>query len=170
MKRPIETRPEPFTDSRERLAKILTDAAGMLSPDAAGHAPVSIDTVRAILTHVTTTRIPAVMRAHVPRVNWWRFLCTPRTRDDIGRAMLHRLSWHRGRGSAGLWSVYSDLWNVGEETYNTLDTVAAVFVHMFTVDGLKHTLNEKWAGLLARPRAAAQRFKRDYETTVEKGV
>lgn len=145
MHRTIKPRPAPFTDSRERVANILFDACGRLSPAGRGGvAAPSLDTVRAILEHVTTTRVPRAVRERVAPANRWRFLKRPRKCDDIGRVFLHRLDWHTGTGSAGLWSLYGDAWLVGESTFQTLDTVAAVYLHLFTRAGLTGTHNDKW--------------------------
>lgn len=151
MYRTIKPRPAPFTDSRERVANILCDACGRLSPAGRGGvAAPSLETVRTILEHVTTARVRRAVRERVAPVNRWRVLKTPRKHDDIGRVFLHRLAWHTGTGSTGLWSVYGDAWYVGESTFQTLDTVAAVFVHLFTRAGLENTHNDKWAAILPK--------------------
>lgn len=155
MNRNIHGRPEPFTDSRERVADILVNACGRLPRTAIGHAAPDLGTVRAILAHGTTRRISAAVRERVAPVNRWRFLKHGRTRDDIGRAFIHRLQWHTGRGSANLWTVHADLWNIGENTFNIVDTVAAVFVELFNERGLDGSFNNRWRGVLACAAADA---------------
>ncbi|MHC4155349.1 MAG: hypothetical protein ACYST6_10575 [Planctomycetota bacterium] len=151
MHRTIKARPAPFTDSRERVAEILTAACGRLSPAGRGGvAAPSIETVRSVLERATTTRVTRAVRERVAPVNRWRFLKAPRKYDDVGRVFLHRLQWHTGTGSAGLWTLYGDAWLVGDTTFQTLDTIAAVFVQLFTRDGLNHTHNEKWNALLLK--------------------
>ena len=116
-----------------------------------------METVRAIIAHGTTTRVRAAVRERVAPVNRWRFLANGRTRDDIGRAFIHRLQWHTGTGAAGLWTVHGDLFNVGEHTFNILDTVAAVFVELFTERGLNGSFNNRWRGILACAAAGDER-------------
>lgn len=157
MNRNIHGRCEPFTDSRERVAGILTDACARLPRQSIGHAAPSIETVRAIIAHGTTVRISAAVRARVAPVNRWRFLKHGRTRDDIGRAFIHRIQWHTGTGSVNLWTVHSDLWNVGENTFNIIDTVAAVFVELFTSRGLNGSFNNRWRGILGCAAADDER-------------
>ena len=162
---PLPTRAAPFPDTRERVAEILTDGCAALPETGTGHAPPSLETVRALLERVTTTRLTRAQRERVTAANAWRTLANARTRDTVGRVFLQRLWWHGGHGSANLWSVYGAVFDIGRKQFETVDTVAAVFVHLFGRHGLKYTNNNRWRGLLCGSATwnAARKMKRDYE-------
>lgn len=149
----IPTRPEPFADSRETVAAAIAAACLQLSPDALGDvgAP-SVETVRGALETVTTDRVPANIRAECPPRNHWRFrrspVRAPLARADVSRVLLHRMQWHNGRGPLSLHGTFSDRFYVGAQTFETLDTIAAVYVHLFTLRGLSRSNSETWSRVL----------------------
>lgn len=144
MRTKIEDRAEMFTDSRETVASYLVSGCRKLGKDVLPDGPPHLETVRGILEHVTTTRVSAAVKAKMPERNHWRFLRRPRRKDDIGRVFIHRLEWHTGRGSAGLFSLYFDRIDVGAETFDLLDTIAAVYAALFTQNGLNSSHSETW--------------------------
>ena len=149
----IPTRAEPFADSRETITRAVADAVLKLSADARGNvnAP-DVATVRGAFETVTTERVPRAVRERVAPRNRWRFRRSPERspvqRADVSRVLLNRLRWHSGNGSATLHGTFSDVFYVGRETFETLDTIAAVYIHLFTEHGLKRSNNERWNAIL----------------------
>jgi hypothetical protein len=141
---PLPQRAAPFPDARERVARILTDGCAVLQETDTGHAAPSMETVRAVLERVTTTRLTQRQRDGRAPSMCWRFLRNARTRDAIGRVFLHRLQWHHGTGSANLYGSYFDAFDVGRVAFDTLDTIAAVFTQLFSRHGLAASHNETW--------------------------
>jgi hypothetical protein len=130
-----------------------------------GHTAPSFETVRALLATVTTTRLTRAERARVTTPNRWRTLATPRRRDDIGRVFLQRLRWHGGRGSATLHSSMFACWDIGHVNFEIIDTVAAVFAHLFFRNGLNGSHSGRWHKALTGSATwlDAQAFRRNYE-------
>jgi hypothetical protein len=62
--------------------------------------------------------------------------------------MLQRLRWHCGTGSANLGASIFAAFDVGRETFDTLDTIAAVYVQLFTDRGLSASNSERWRAAL----------------------
>lgn len=149
MQRKISRISEPFADSRETVAQTVAQACARLTPDALnGYPPPDVETVRGALESVTTSRVSAEIRARVVPRNRWRFRRTPRKRDDISRVMLQRLQWHCGTGSANIGASVFAAFDVGAETFETLDTIATVYVYLFTARGLKYSNSERWRAAL----------------------
>lgn len=165
MQREIPKRSEPFTDTRERVARLLCDGCACLPASEIGHDAPSIETVRGALATVTTDRLTKRERGTRDASQMWRVLRTPRNRDDIGRTFLHRLQWHGGNGSATLHSSVFAVWNVGRETFEILDTIAAVFIHLFARRGLDNSHSGRWHKALTGSATwnAAQNTRRKYE-------
>lgn len=163
---PLPERCEPFTDTRETVARLLRDACARLPENEIGHAAPSIDVIRALLERATTTRLTRAQRANRDAAQQWRTLAAPRRRDDIGRTFIHRLHWHGGRGSATLHSTMFSVWDIGRAAFEIIDTVAAVFAYLFFRDGLTASHSGRWANALwgSGTWNAAQRFRRGYES------
>lgn len=147
MQRTLKKQREPFEDTRETVAQIIADGCARLSV-AGADAGADVATVRDVLTRATSTRVSAAVRERVAPRNRWRFLRRARRLDDIGRVFLQRLEWHNGTGSANLGASIFAAFDVGRETFDALDTIAAVYIHFFGRRGLNGSHSEKWADVL----------------------
>ena len=147
----IPTRETAFDDNREVIASAIHSAiVDNLSPEALGgvEAP-TLETIRGAFESITTARLTKAQTPQDP-ANHWQFLRSPRKRDDISRVMLQRMNWHHGFGSANLWGSMFAQFDVGPETFKSLDTIAAVYVALFTKNGLNRSNSERWARALGR--------------------
>ena len=147
MQRKLKTQDKPFSDSRETVAQCIARGCAALTV-AGADAGADVATVRDVLNRATTARVSVTVRANVKPSNRWRFLSRPRRHDDIGRVFLQRLEWHNGTGSPNLGASIFAAFDVGRETFDALDTIAAVYIHFFGRRGLNRSHSEKWAGAL----------------------
>jgi len=149
MQRKLKTQTRTFDDSRETVARIIAGGCARLTV-AGADVGADVATVRDVLNRATTARVSATVRARVAPANRWRFLSRPRRHDDIGRVFLQRLQWHNGTGSPNLGGSIFAAFDVGRETFDALDTIAAVYIHFFGRRGLNRSHSEKWAGVLGQ--------------------
>jgi hypothetical protein len=147
MQRKLKQRFEPFADSRETVAQYIARGCAMLTV-AGADAGADVATVRDILERATSTRVSATVRECVKPENQWRFMRSSRKFDDIGRVFLQRLAWQNGTGSPNLGGSIFAAFDVGRETFDALDTIAAVNIHLFGRRGLNRSHSVKWAGIL----------------------
>lgn len=125
----MSEKPGAFNDSREILAAAIVAGFEKLNPETRGCAVPTIERVRDLLQRVTTTKVTRQHRTRCADGHAWRFLSKPRGHDETAAVFLNRFRWHTGRGSAGLWTLYYDAARVPRETFEFLDTAAAVVAH-----------------------------------------
>jgi hypothetical protein len=144
-----------FPDSRHELCTAIVAAFEILPPETRGCDVPPVERIAAILKNATTGRVSKFHRTHCAPGNAWRFLRTPRGgcyAAPCAAVFLHRLAWHRGRGSANLHGVYADLFRVSRPDFEMCDTAAAIVAH--ALGGLELSHSFRWGAILPVSAAA----------------